>query len=137
MCVCTLQHDTYLFLFHKGCGGGIDINILLMCLKYIILSLMPPPPFSLLHPCISFHLLPWQLCLISSTLPLYFSTLLVTPFLSPLFFFFLRHSPRCTNSCLDSVFCPPSLPPSLTSLTFPSHQQPFWGEAAPPSLPLC
>lgn len=75
-------HGTYLVLYHKGCGWWLHINIPFVCLKCTTLS--PPFPFflSLSHPSISFHLLPWQLCLVSSTLPFHW-----VPLLRPLFFY--------------------------------------------------
>lgn len=125
-CVCTrVCLYSYMlniwFCVTKGVVGGFKL-IFFSCASSA--SYFHPPCFALFlsHPYISFHLLSWQLCLIS-TLPLHLSTLLLTLFLSHSFFI----HPVCLSSfshfCLISLTFQPFLenqphPPSLLHLQF-------------------
>lgn len=108
----------------------VDVNVFLMTLKYSILWLSNTPHssffFYLSCPCISFHLLPWQLCLIM-LYPVYERTPpSLSPFPPPHQPIFWRGSHTLPSICLSSAvlspfFVPPFNPATNTQKYTPTH----------------
>lgn len=110
----------------KGVVCGVTSVLFLIRLKCSILSLPASLIFSFCHPYISFHLFPWQLCLISSTPPL------EHPSCHPISFLLTAPRQTCTRSH-QRLSTPPRLPSCVSHLS--THQHFFLKrQPHPPSL---